>query len=201
MICVTNLDNEVLRLTYSISFLVSEKYDPTRKEIGLKVSITGFNKFKGAKIRFSAFPNIEKTFSKTGALSFTEIGKPGTNIIEVVDSKSNRVLQQIGSINSNIFLDGGKGQEVIIKHKTRVAHVETRNIGKIKNEPIRVEALPKIKVFFGLNPETEQPLYTKKADKKGNFKEEITGAISDIHEIRVFAGQMVPICTIKPPSP
>ncbi|NHJ47130.1 MAG: hypothetical protein FK733_05010 [Asgard group archaeon] len=188
-------------MTCSISFSVSEKYDPTRKEIGLKVAINGFSKFKGARVRFSAFPNIEKTFSKTGSLTFTEIGKPGTNIIEVIDSKTNRVLQQIGSINSNIFIESGTGQEITIKHKTRKAEIETRKVAKIKNELIRLDTLPKIKIFFGLNPETQQPLYTKKVDKKGNFKEEITGAISDIHEIRVYAGQMVPICTIKPPMP
>jgi hypothetical protein len=195
------LEYEVLQLTFSISFIVSEKYDPTRKEIGLKVSITGFSGFKGAKIRLTAFPSIDKTFSKTGAITFTAIGKPGTNVLEVVDTKTNRVLQQIGSVNSNIFTDGGTGQEITIKHKSRKAAIEFRKVERLKNELIRLDAAPKAKVFFGLNPENEQPIYTKKVDKKGSFEEEITGVISESHEIRVFTGQMTKICTIKPPEP
>lgn len=191
----------MLQLTYSISFLVSEKHDPTRKEIGLRVSINGFNAFKGAKVRLSAFPTIDKTISKSGSITFAEIGKPGTNIIEVIDAKSNRVLQQIGSINSNIFLEGGTGQEIIIKHKKRTAELVIKKVPKLKNDIIRLDAAPKEKVFFGLNPETNQPIYTKGIDKKGNFSEEITGAISEKHEIRAFTGQMTKICSIKPPEP
>jgi hypothetical protein len=198
---VQNNRKKVLQLTYSISFSVSEKHDPTRKEIGLKVSINGFGAFKGAKVRLSAFPTIDKTLSKGGSVTFTKIGKPGTNIIEVIDAKSNRVLQQIGSINSNIFLDGGTGQEIIIKHMKRNAEIVFKKVPKLKNEIVRLDAAPKEKVFFGLNPETGHPIYTKETDKKGNFKEEITGAISEKHEIRVFTGQMTKICTIKPPEP
>jgi len=74
-------------LAYTITFTVTEKYDPTRKELGLKVSINGFNKYKGAKIRFTAFPPQDKTFSKSGAMTFETIGHPGNNLLEVLDSK------------------------------------------------------------------------------------------------------------------
>ncbi|MHA1212060.1 MAG: hypothetical protein ACTSSH_06330 [Candidatus Heimdallarchaeota archaeon] len=187
-------------MSYKISFLVTEKYDPTRKELGLKVAISGFNKFKGAKVRMAAFPSIDKTFSKTGALSFTEIGKPANNVIEVLDSKTSRVLQQIGSLNSNIFIDSDKGQEIIVSHKNKKAHIEIKKVSALKNELIRLEASPKISVFFGIDPETSKNIYTKKTDKKGSFKEEITGAMSEKHEIRILTGQMVKICSIKPPE-
>lgn len=188
-------------MTYSITFLVTEKYDPTRKEIGLKVSVTGFSKFKGAKIRLAAFPAINKTLSKTGAVSFEVTGNPGNNSIEVIDTKTSKILQQIGSVNGNIFIEGGKGQQIKILHKTKKAVIELKGVPKVKNEIIRLEASPKISLFFGMEPETNHPIYTKKTDKKGNFKEEITGVMSDKHEVRVLTGQMMKICSIKPPEP
>ena len=82
------------------------------------------------------------------------------------------------------------------------AFADVENIvTKLKNEIIRLDASPKISLFFGMSPETNQPVYTKKTDKKGSFKEEITGVLSDKHEIRVFTGQMSKICSIKPPEP
>ena len=188
-------------MTYNISYQVTETFDPTRKELGLKITISGFSKFKGEKIRFAAYPAIDKTLSKTGAMSFTAIGTPGNNILEIIDSKTSRVLQQIGSLNGNIFIEGGKGQEIKITHKIRKAIIELKGISKVKNEIIRLEASPKIPLFFGMDPESNQPVYTKKTDKKGNFKEEITGVMSDKHEVRVYTGQMMKICSIKPPEP
>lgn len=188
-------------MAYTITFTVSEKYDPTRKELGLKVSINGFSKYKGAKIRFTAFPPQDKTFSKSGAMTFETIGHPGNNLLEVIDSKSHKVLQVIGSINGNIFSESDKGQEISISHQTKKAIVTIKKVSKLKNEIIRLEASPKISLFFGLNQETNQPVYTKKTDKKGSFKEEITGVLSDKHEIRVLTGQMSKICSIKPPEP
>ncbi|MCK5045573.1 MAG: hypothetical protein KAS22_03270 [Candidatus Heimdallarchaeota archaeon] len=188
-------------MAYTITFAVTEKYDPTRKELGLKVSINGFSKYKGAKIRFTAFPPQDKTFSRSGAITFETIGHPGNNLLEVIDSKTSKVLQVIGSINGNIFSESDKGQEISISHQTKKAVVTIKKVSKLKNEIIRLEASPKISLFFGLNPETEQPVYTKKTDKKGSFKEEITGVLSDKHEIRVLTGQMSKICSIKPPEP
>lgn len=188
-------------MAYTISFTVTQKFDPTRKELGLKVSINGFSKYKGAKIRFTAFPPHDKTFSKSGAITFETIGHPGNNLLEVIDSKTSKVLQVIGSINGNIFSESDKGQEISISHQTKKAVVTIKKVSKLKNEIIRLEASPKISLFFGLNPETEQPVYTKKTDKKGSFKEEITGVLSDKHEIRVLTGQMSKICSIKPPEP
>ncbi|NHJ85239.1 MAG: hypothetical protein FK734_07240 [Asgard group archaeon] len=187
-------------MTYSISFLVTEKYDPTRKEIGLRVSISGFKQYKGAKIRFTAFPSQDAVFSKTGAITFTTIGTPTNNTLEVIETKTNRILQQIGSINSTIFSEGAKGQEIIITHNGKKANIEIKKVPKLKEEIIRLEASPKISLFFGLNPETSQPIYTKKTDKKGSFNEEITGPLEEKHEIRVFTGQMSKICSIKPPE-
>jgi len=188
-------------LAYTITFTVTEKYDPTRKELGLKVSINGFRKFKGAKIRFTAFPPQDKTFSKSGAMSFEAIGRPGNNLLEVLDSKTSKVLQFIGSLNGNIFTESEKGQEISISHQTKKAVITTKKVTKLKNEIIRLEASPKISLFFGLSPETNQPVYTKKTDKKGSFKEDITGVLSEKHEIRVLTGQMSKICSIKPPEP
>lgn len=189
-------------MAYTISFTVTEKFDPTRKELGLKVSISGFSKFKGAKIRFAAFPSIDKTLSKSGAMSFETVGRPGmNNTLEVIDSKKSKVLQFIGSINGNIFSESDKGQEITISHQTKKAVVTIKKVSKLKNEIIRLKASPDISLFFGLNPETEQPIYTKKTDKKGSFKEEINGVLSDKHEIRVYTGQMSQICSIKPPEP
>jgi hypothetical protein len=188
-------------LAYTISFAVTEKFDPTRKELGLKVAISGFGKFKGAKIRFAAFPAQDKTLSKSGAMTFEAIGRPGNNTLEIIDSKSSKVLQFIGSINGNIFSESDKGQEITISHQTKKAVVTIKKVTKLKNEIIRLEASPKISLFFGLNLETDQPVYTKKTDKKGSFKEEITGVLSDKHEIRVLTGQMSKICSIKPPEP
>ncbi|MBN1330639.1 MAG: hypothetical protein JXA54_14290 [Candidatus Heimdallarchaeota archaeon] len=188
-------------MTYSISYLVTEKYDPTRKELGLKVSITGFDKYKGQRVRFSGYPSTDKVFSKTGALTFTLIGTPGNNIIEVMDIKTNRVIQQIGSLNGNILLEGDKGQEIIISHKSKVAAIVIKKVQRLKDELIRLEASPKIPIFFGIDPDTNQNLYTKKTDKKGSFDNEITGAISEKHEIRILTGQMNKICSIKPPEP
>ncbi|HUT81152.1 MAG TPA: hypothetical protein VMZ29_08110 [Candidatus Bathyarchaeia archaeon] len=188
-------------MTYSISYLITEKYNPTRKELGLKVSITGFDKYKGQRVRFSGYPSIDKTFSKTGAITFTMIGTPSNNIIEVMDAKTNRVIQQIGSLNGNVFLEGDKGQEIIINHKSKVASITIKKVQKLKDELIRLEASPKIPIFFGIDSETNQNLYTKKTDKKGSFDEQITGVISDKHEIRILTGQMNKICSIKPPEP
>ena len=188
-------------MAYTITFTVTEKYDPTRKELGLKVSINGFSKYKGAKIRFTAFPLQDKTFSKSGGMTLETIGRPGNNLLEVIDSKTSKVLQFIGSINGNIFTESDKGQEISISHQTKKAVITFKKVRKLKNEIIRLEASPKISLFFGLNPETEQPVYTKKTDKKGSFKEEITGVLSDKHEIRVLTGQMSKICSIKPPEP
>ncbi len=188
-------------MTYSITFTVTQKYDPTRKELGLRVSINGFSKFKGAKIRFAAFPPQDKTLSKTGGMTFETIGQPGNNTLEVIDSKSSKILQFIGSLNGNIFTESDKGQEITITHQTKKALLTIKKVSKLKNEIIRLEASPKISLFFGLNPETNQPIYTKKTDKNGSFKEEITGVLSDKHEIRVFTGQMSKICSIKPPEP
>ncbi|MGC9780163.1 MAG: hypothetical protein HZR80_13040 [Candidatus Heimdallarchaeota archaeon] len=188
-------------MTYLLSFQVTEKYDPTRKEIGLKVSISGFKDFKSAKVKFAAFPPQDKTFSKTGALTFTAIGHPGNNTLEIVDPKKSKVLQLIGSLNGNIFIDGDKGQEIIITHKSKKAQIEFKKVAKLKLEIIRLDASPKISLFFGLNPETNQQIYTKKTDKKGSFKEEITGIMSDKHEVKVLTGQMSKICSIKPPEP
>ncbi len=187
-------------MTYNISYLLTEKYDPTRKELGIKVSISGFDKFKGQKVRFSGFPSIDQTFSKTGALTFSMIGTPGNNVIEVLDTKTHRVIQQIGSLNSNIFLEGDKGQEIIISHKSKIANIVFKKVQKLKDELIRLEASPKIPVFFGMDPETNQNLYTKKTDKKGSFDNEINGAITEKHEIRILTGQMNKICSIKPPE-
>ena len=188
-------------MAYKVVYTVTEKYDPTRKEIGLKVAISGFSKYKGAKIRFAAFPNQEATFSKTGSLTFTAIGKPGNNSLEVIDKKTNKVLQQISAINGNIFTEGGKGQEIAIIHSSKKATISINKVPNLKEEILRLEASPKISLFFGLDPETNQPIYTKKTDKKGSFKEEITGVLSNKHEIRVFTGQMSKICSIKPPEP
>ncbi|NHJ32899.1 MAG: hypothetical protein FK732_08555 [Asgard group archaeon] len=188
-------------MAYTITFTVAEKYDPTRKELGLKVSINGFNKFRGAKIRFAAFPSQDKTLSKSGAMTFQAIGQPGNNTLEVIDSKSSKVLQFIGSLNGNVFTESDKGQEITISHQTKKAVISIKKVAKLKNEIIRLEASPKISLFFGLNPETNQPVYTKKTDKKGSFKEDITGVLSDKHEVRVFTGQMSKICSIKPPEP
>ena len=188
-------------MAYTITFTVTEKYDPTRKELGLKVSINGFSKYRGAKIRFTAFPPQDKTFSKSGAMTFEAIGRPGNNFLEVIDSKTSKILQIIGSLNGNILTESDKGQEISISHQTKKAVVRIKKVSKLKNEIIRLEASPKISLFFGLNPETEQPVYTKKTDKKGSFKEEITGVLSDKHEIRVLTGQMSKICSIKPPEP
>ncbi|MHA1556910.1 MAG: hypothetical protein ACTSPM_08260, partial [Candidatus Heimdallarchaeota archaeon] len=101
-------------MAYKVIYTVTEKYDPTRKEIGLKVTISGFGKYKGAKIRFAAFPSQEATFSKTGSLTFTAIGRPSNNSLEVIDKKTNKMLQQISAINGNVFTEGGKGQEITI---------------------------------------------------------------------------------------
>lgn len=188
-------------MTYSISFLLTEKYDPARKEVGLRVSISGFKDFKGAKIRFTAFPPQDKILTKTGAVTFTAVGHPGNNTLEVVDAKNSKVLQLIGSLNGNVFTEGDKGQEIIITHKSKQAEIEFRKIAKLKDEIIRLDASPKISLFFGLDPETNQQIYTKKTDKKGSFKEAITGVMSDKHEVKVLTGQMNKICSIKPPEP
>lgn len=188
-------------LAYKITFLVTDEYDPTRKEIGLKVSISGFKEFKGSTIRFSAFPPQDATFTKTGAMTFADIGKPGFNTLEVIDKKTRMVLQMIGGINSNIFLKGGKNQEITITHMGKKAQIETKKVPELKEEVIRLDASPKIPLFFGLNPENNQPIYTKKVDKKGSFKEEITGSMSEKHEVRAFTGQMTKIVSIKPPEP
>ncbi|MFW9921658.1 MAG: hypothetical protein ACFFDW_00015 [Candidatus Thorarchaeota archaeon] len=187
-------------MVYKISILVTEKFDPTRKEIGLKVTINGFAEFKGEKIKFSAFPPQDVTFTKTGALTFTAIGTPGTNTLEVVEQKTRKIVQQIGFINSNVFLEGGKGQEIIITHNTKNARIEINKVPSLKEEIVRIEASPKISLFFGLNPENNQPIYTKKVDKKGIFNEEITGLLSNKHEVRVLTGQMMKIISIKPPE-
>ena len=187
-------------MAYKIGFLVTEKFDPTRKEIGIKVTINGFSEFKGSKIRFAAFPPLDATFSKTGSLTFTAIGNPGNNVIEVIDKKTSKILQQIGSLNGNIFLDGGKGQEITITHSTKKASIVINKVPSLKEEILRLDASPKISLFFGLNPETNQPIYTKKTDKKGSFKEDITGAMSNKHEVRVLTGQMSKIVSIKPPE-
>jgi len=187
-------------MPWSISFKVIEKFDPARKELGLRVAIVGFSSFKGAKIRFSAFPSIDKVFTKTGALTFEAIGAPGTNILEVIEQKTGRVLQTIGSINSNIFKEGGINQEIKIAHKGKKGAITINKVAKLKEEIIRLDASPKISLFFGVHPETQQPVYTKKVDKKGNFQEDITGPISEKHEIRVLTGQMVKIASIKPPE-
>ena len=187
-------------MTYKISFQVTEKFDPTRKEIGLKIAISGFNKFKGQKIRLAAFPAQDAVFSKTGSLTVNAIGTPGNNTIEVIDKKSRKVLQQIGSINSNVFTQGDKGQEIIITHKSKKAQIEFKKVKSLKNEILRLDAFPKISLFFGLNEETEQPIYTQKSDKKGSFKGEITGVLSEKHEVRVLTGQMTKIASIRPPE-
>lgn len=187
-------------MPYKIAYLVTEKFDPTRKEIGIKVTISGYDKYKGAKIRFIAFPPLDAVFSKTGSLTFTAIGKPGNNIIEVIEKKTSKVLQQIASLNGNIFTEGGKGQEIIITHSTKKANIEIKKVPSLKDEILRLDASPKISLFFGLNPETNQPIYTKKVDKKGNFNDDITGTMSDKHEVRVLTGQMSKIVSIKPPE-
>ena len=188
-------------MAYKVVYTVTEKYDPTRKEIGLKVAISGFSKYKGAKIRFAAFPNQEATFSKTGSLTFTAIGKPGNNSLEVIDKKTNKVLQQISAINGNIFTEGGKGQEIAIIHSSKKATISINKVPNLKEEILRLEASPKISLFFGLDPETNQPIYTKKTDKKGSCKFDITGPLSEKHEVRVLTGQMSKIVAIKPPEP
>ena len=188
-------------MVYKVSYQVTEKFDPTRNEIGLKVSISGFNQYKGAKIRFAAFPPQDVTFSKNGSLTFTAIGKPGNNTIEAIDKKTSKIIQQISAINSNIFTKGGKGQEIIIKHYSKKAGIEIKKVPSLKDEVLRLEASPKISLFFGLDSESQQPIYTKKTDKKGSFNNEITGVISEKHEIRVFTGQMMKIVSIKPPEP
>ncbi|MHA1124895.1 MAG: hypothetical protein ACTSO7_06765 [Candidatus Heimdallarchaeota archaeon] len=188
-------------MTYKISFQVTEKYDPTRKEIGLKIAISGFNKYKGQKIKLAAFPVQDATFSKTGSLSISAIGTPGNNSIEVIDKKTRKVLQQIGSLNGNIFTQGDKGQEIIITHKSKKAHIELKKVPSLKNEILRLDASPKISLFFGLNEETNQPIYTQKSDKKGSFKGDITGVLTEKHEVRVLTGQMTKIASIKPPEP
>ncbi|MCK5184257.1 MAG: hypothetical protein KAQ95_08120, partial [Candidatus Heimdallarchaeota archaeon] len=134
-------------MAYTITFAVTEKYDPTRKELGLKVSINGFSKYKGAKIRFTAFPPQDKTFSRSGAITFETIGHPGNNLLEVIDSKTSKVLQVIGSINGNIFSESDKGQEISISHQTKKAVVTIKKVSKLKNEIIRLEASPKISLF------------------------------------------------------
>jgi len=188
-------------MTYKISFQVSEKFDPARNEIGLKIAISGFSKYKGQKIRLAAFPAQDAVFSKTGSLTITAIGKPGSNIIDVIDKKTRKVLQQIGSINGNIFTQGDKGQEIIITHKSKIAQIELKKVQSLKNEILRLDASPKISLFFGLDQETKQPIYTLKSDKKGSFKNEITGVLSEKHEVRVLTGQMTKIVSIKPPEP
>jgi hypothetical protein len=187
-------------LTLSVTYLVTEKYDPTRNEIGLKVSTRGFSEFKGAKIRLSGFPPQEKTFSRTGALTFEAMGKPGNNTLEVIDSKTSMVLQQISSINTNLLKKGPKGQEITITHKSRKAEIEIKKVPILKNEYLRIDASPKISLFFGINEETDQPNYTTKLDKKGSITTEISGPMSDKHEIKVLTGQMNQICSIKPPE-
>ena len=187
-------------MVVSVSYLVTEKYDPTRKEIGLKVTIKGFEKFSGAKIRLSGFPSVDKTFSKTGTLTFTGIGQLANNTIEVIDAKSSKVLQQISSINTNILTKGNKDQEIIIKHKTKSAEIIAKNITALKNEYLRATASPKISLFFGID-ENEKPIYTRKADAKGCLKTEITGQLTDEYEVKILTGQMVVICSIKPPEP
>ncbi|MHA1630428.1 MAG: hypothetical protein ACTSXO_05565 [Candidatus Heimdallarchaeota archaeon] len=188
-------------MPWSITFKVIEKYDFARKELGLRVAIAGFNAYKGLKIRFSAFPSIEKTFTKTGALTFEAIGTPGTNILEVIEPKSGRIIQAIGSVNSNLFTEGPTNQEIKITHYGQKAAITLTKVPKLKEEFIRLDASPKISLFFGVNPETKQPIYTKKVDKKGNFQETITGPLSEKHEVRVLTGQMVKIVSIKPPEP
>lgn len=188
-------------MAYKVIYTVTEKFDPTRKEIGLKVVINGFGKYNGAKIRFTAFPPQEATFSKTGSLTFTAIGKLGNNSLDVIDKKTNKMLQQISVINSNVFTEGGKGQEIIIVHSSKKATISINKVPSLKNELLRLEASPKIPLFFGLNPETKQPIYTQKADKKGSCKFDITGTMSDKHEVRVLTGQMSKIVSIKPPEP
>ncbi|MHA1504847.1 MAG: hypothetical protein ACTSPT_06620 [Candidatus Heimdallarchaeota archaeon] len=188
-------------MTYKISFQVTEKFDPTRKEIGLKIAISGFSKYKGQKIKLAAFPAQDAVFSKTGSLTISAIGTPGgNNSIEVIDKKTRKVLQQIGSINGNIFTQGDKGQEIIITHKSKKAQIEFKKVPSLKNEILRLDASPKISLFFGLNEETNQPIYTRKSDKKGSFKGEITGVLTDKHEVRVLTGQMTKIASIKPPE-
>lgn len=188
-------------MVYKVIYTVTEKYDPTRKEIGLKVAISGFGKYKGAKIRFAAFPSQESTFSKTGSLTFTAIGKPGNNSIDVIDKKTNKMLQQISAINGNVFTEGGKGQEITIVHSSKKATITINKVTSLKNELLRLDASPKISLFFGLDPETKQPIYSKKADKKGSCKYDITGTMSDKHDVRVLTGQMSKIVSIKPPEP
>lgn len=187
-------------MTYKISFQVTEKFDPTRKEIGLKIAISGFSKYKGQKIKLAAFPAQDAVFSKTGALTVTAIGTPGNNTIEVIDKKTRQVLQQIGYINGNIFTQGDKGQEIIITHKLKKAEIQFKKVQSLKNEILRLDASPKISLFFGLNEETNQPVYTQKSDKKGSFKGEITGVLTEKHEVRVLTGQMTKIAAIKPPE-
>ncbi len=188
-------------MAYKVIYTVTEKYDPARKEIGLKVAISGFGEYKGAKIRFAEFPAQEATFSKTGSLTFTAIGKPGNNSLEIIDKKTNRMLQQISSVNGNVFTEGGKGQEIVIVHSTKKATITISKVSNLKNELLRLEASPKISLFFGLHPETKQPIYTQKADKKGSCKYDITGTMSEKHEVRVLTGQMSKIVSIKPPEP
>ena len=103
-------------------------------------------------------------------------------------------------MNGNIFSEGGIGQEIKITHKIKTAEIAFNKVPKIKNEVIRLDASPKIPVFFGIEPDTKQPIYTKRVDSKGSFKEEITGVITEKHEIRVFTSQMTKICSIKPPE-
>ena len=188
-------------MAYKVVYTVIEKYDPTRKEIGLKVAVSGFGKYKGAKIRFAAFPPQDATFSKTGSLTFTAIGKPGNNYLEVIDKKTNKILQQISSVNGNILTEGGKGQEIAIVHSGKKATVSINKIPTLKEELLRLDASPKISLFFGLEKESNQPIYTKKTDKKGSCKFEITGPMSEKHEVRVLTGQMNKIVSIKPPEP
>ena len=131
---------------------------------------------------------------------------PGMNLI-VGENNSGKTNSKL----ANSIIKAMKSLDILIEATESASNLAVflmeesmkiiKKVSKLKNEIIRLEASPKISLFFGLNPETDQPVYTKKTDKKGSFKEEITGVLSDKHEIRVLTGQMSKICSIKPPEP
>ncbi|MEA2070253.1 MAG: hypothetical protein U9O98_03090 [Asgard group archaeon] len=186
-------------MSYSVTYTVDEKYNLARNEISLRVSIKGFKTFRGKKIRFTAFPPQDKTFTKTGALTFTASGKPGQNSLEIVDPDTSKILQEISSINSKMFLKGDKNQEITIKHNGPTAYVEIKKVPELEETYLRIDAHPQITLFFGMNEETNKPIFTKKTNNKGSIKTEITGKLSFDHEIKILTAQNNKICSINPP--